>query len=114
MNISNYKKAHILDVKKWLEEELELTAYQKEKLYDSQYGNGILQNTSFSFFKWQPQKSKNVFWRLTAIFVLPYMLLLFIGMPIKYLFTGNSYYGKKFINKFHTPWMTNCGLNHFI
>jgi hypothetical protein len=112
MKLSNYKRANRLTVKKWLVDELNLTPIQSEKLSDY-YANGILDNCRYEFFEWQPQKSKNLLWRLTAIIVIPYMIIMLLGMPIKYLITGNSYYGRKTMD-FHRKWMKNCGLNHFV
>ena len=97
---SNFKELHGYDVIDYIEKEFEsggteLTVYQKEVLrgaWSGEYGR-----LPFDAFVWRRDDDKkvNVLWRLSAIPLGLWLVLLFIFMPVKWLLTGNPYYSSK-------------------
>jgi hypothetical protein len=106
MKLSQLRKAWDSEVEQWLSESLDLTPYQKEKLRDRE----IVRFSEFYFYKMPEKKKINPLWRLTIVFYLPYVLLLIIFNPFKWLLTGQWGYGQKFLDKFHSKWVRKIGL----
>ena len=104
MRILNLKKAHDLDVQKWIFESIpELTAYQKQKIRD----NEIVRFAPFEFME-HTEKVNNIFLRLSIIFIIPVFILLMIGLPINFIITGSWGYNKRF--DWFAKWVRSCGL----
>ncbi len=105
MKITDLERASEWDLKKWLEEELQLTPYQKNKLAD-----GDLIRMSPFYFCQRPKKEKaSLLWRLSIIFFVVYYILAILFSPIKWIFTGKLGYGRNFIDNFHSKWVRKIG-----
>jgi hypothetical protein len=105
MKISNLKRAHDLEVQKWMEDNLNLNPYQKEKLRNDE----IVRFAPYYFYKIEKSKTSFI-WRLTLPLFVPYWIILFIGLPFNFLITGKWGYGRGFIDKFHSKWVRKLGL----
>lgn len=105
MKLSYLKQASDYEVEKWLEESLDLTQYQKEKLFN----NEIVRFAPFYFYK-VIEKQTNFWWRLTILIYPIYWILLFSYLPINWIFTGKWGYARKFIDNFHSKWTNKLGL----
>jgi len=104
MKIYNLKKVWDSDVEKWIEESIpELTAYQKEKIE----ANEIVRFAPFYFME-PTKKVKNIWLRLSAIFLLPIFILLLVGLPFNFLFTGVWGYAENM--RWYGRWVSACGL----
>lgn len=106
MKFSNLKQAFDLDVYKWLEEELQLTPYQKERLRNEE----LIRFSPYFFYEKEDKKRISFLWRITIVFYFPYFILLCIFAPLKWVCTGNRYYGRKFMDTFHNKWVRKIGL----
>ena len=74
MNISNLKRASHYDVRKWLENKLELTTRQKEKLYCD--GDELLRFSKYHFYE-RTEKQTNLLWRITILIYPIYLSIIF-------------------------------------
>ncbi|AMR34175.1 hypothetical protein A0256_23340 [Mucilaginibacter sp. PAMC 26640] len=101
---SNLRKASHFEVQDWLIKELELTPYQKSKLYDKE----IVRFSPFDFFKYK-RKTKSLLWRFTLPIYPVIWVLLVISSPIVYLITGRWGYETRYIQWFRN-WAYNLGL----
>lgn len=101
---SNLKKVSYFEFRDHIKEKIELTPYQKEKL------NDMLDYSGYYIYKNNNDKKSNILWRITIVFVLPYILFMYIFLPIKYIITGEWGYGHKFLDNFHNPWFKKIGL----
>ena len=105
MKLTNLEPAWDSEVESWLIEKLEMTPYQKSKLIDSE----LVRKAPFKFYK-RPKKDKiSVWWRLTLPLFPVYIVLLFLTLPIKFMFTGKWTYGQKFYDNFHAKWIRKLG-----
>ena len=89
MRFSSLKKASDFKVEDWLKKELELSSYQISKLHQHE----IVRFSPFEFYV-RRDKTKNPWIRLTIVIFPIVWILLFIGLPINYLFTGRWGYSK--------------------
>ena len=107
MNITKLKPADNYEVQQWIEKNIvELTAYQKQKITESE----MIRFSHFYFYK-KRQKEKVFFlWRLTILFFPIYIILVYLSIPIKFLFTGKWGLGSSFINNVHSKWTNKIGL----
>lgn len=105
MRLSYLKEANSLEVNKWLEESLQLTDYQKEKLREDE----VVRFSQFYFYKQAKGKSSPI-WRLTLPFYVVYWIAAVVMLPFNFIITGKWGYGRSFIDKFHSPWMRKLGL----
>jgi hypothetical protein len=101
MKISYLERASDYEVRQWLEKELDLTPYQKQKLYDKE----IIRFSPFYFYRDSKNKKSSILWRLTILVFPIYYLLAFCFLPINFIFTGKWGYGRDFIDKFHSVWV---------
>ena len=106
MKLHYLKHSSDHDVNTWLEKCLELTPYQKEKLRLDE----VVRFAPFEFYEVPKQIKPSFIWRLTIIFFLIYLVLLFVGLPFNFLFTGKWGYGQKFFDNFHAKWMRKLNL----
>lgn len=106
MNFSNLKKASDFDVKKWLEEELKLTPYQKDLIYK----NELVRFAPFYFYETKQKEKISFLWRLTILLFPIYYLVALIGLPINMIITGKWGYGQDFLEKFHYSWLNKLKL----
>jgi len=106
MKLSYLERASDYEVRQWLESELDLTPYQKEKLYKSE----IIRLSNFYFYKIPKKEKVSILWRLSIIIYPFYFLLAISFLPIKFIFTGKWGYGRDFIDKFHSVWIRKIGL----
>jgi hypothetical protein len=103
MKIHRLQKATNQDVRNWIYEMVpDLTEYQKSEIrrYDLRFCLGL------EFFK--PRKRvNNIWWRLSGI-AFPFVwLIMFIGLPVNFLFTG--YWGYSKIEWFD-QWRNNLNI----
>lgn len=104
MSLHNYKKAQNHEVEKWLKDELNLTDYQKSKIYSDE----IVRFAPFEFMK-RRKRVSNIWFRLSII-VFPIILcLLYLSLPFKFILSGSWGYSRKSIQWFDI-WKTNIGL----
>ena len=112
---SNYKTLSGYDIIKYIDKELksrgtELGLFQKEVLRDAWAGEyGCL---PFEAFEWKAPEGKkiNILWRLSIIPLGIWIVLLFLFIPVKWVFTGKSHYGGGKIGKFTAGWIDKvCG-----
>lgn len=101
--LSNLERARDHEVEKWLEEELELTPYQKERMRN----NESVRLSFIYFYKNKPTKNPSLIWRLTIIPFFLYYVIAFCFLPINYLITAKWGYSRNFIDKFHSKWVDN-------
>lgn len=106
MKISYLIRASDYEVREWLEKELDLIPYQKEKLNN----NEIIRFSNLYFYKIPKKEKVSRLWRLTILFFPIYYLLAFCFLPINFIFTGKWGYGRNFIDKFHSVWVRKIGL----
>ncbi len=107
---SNYKTLSGYDVIKYIDKELksrgtELGLFQKEVLRDAWAGEyGRLPFEAFERKK--PEEKKiNILWRLSIIPLGVWMALLFLFIPVKWIFTGKPYYDKGEISLITISWI---------
>ena len=103
--LSNLKKATDYEVQQWLVKSLDLTPYQKEKLYSLE----IVRFSEFEFFKLKPKVKFHPIWRFTIIFYLLFIILLFVFLPFTFFITGRWGYGKKYLSVYEN-WSRRLGL----
>jgi hypothetical protein len=106
MKISHLERASDYEVHRWLEKELDLTPYQKEKLYNSE----IVRFSNLYFYRIPKKEKVSILWRLTILVFPIYYLLAFCFLPINFIFKGKWGYGRDFIDKFHSVWVRKIGL----
>lgn len=103
MKLHRYEKASDYEVQAWLEKNLDLTPYQKEKIYNSE----LIRFAPFEFYKRRKEKTSPI-WRLSIIPWIPYIIILFTFLPFNWIFTGHWGYGDKLYN-FHSKWRNKIG-----
>ena len=106
MKLTRLTPADGFEVRKWLEDTLDLTVYQKERLID----DDLIRQSPFYFYKKREKPKINLWWRLTIIFIPAYYLILLCLLPFNFLFTGQWGYGKKFYDTIHASWMNKLNL----
>lgn len=101
MNLHNLQKVPDYKVKKWIEESIrELTPYQIQKMFDDE----IVRFSPFEFY--EERKVVSNFWIRLTIVLIPFVwLILFIGLPFKFIATGQWGYSKKMIN-WYDKWVS--------
>lgn len=104
MSLRNYKKASDYKVRKWLEEEIpDITYQQKMKIYE----NEMIRFAPFEFMK-RRTYVKSFWCRLTIVFVPFVLIVLLIGLPFKFIISGEWGYGSKNIACLD-EWITKIG-----
>jgi len=98
MKLTNLEEASERDVRKWLEESLQLSDYQKEKLRIDE----IIRFAPYEFYERKMEKI-SLWWRFTLPFVPIYIVLAYLAVLIKLLVTGEQGLGRRF-EKFHRGW----------
>ena len=106
MKLSKLKQVREHEIEDWLVDSLELTDYQRQKIRDE----GIIRFSEYYFYKQRKEKKPSFLWRLTIVLYPLYIILLFLFLPIRYVFSGKTYYGQKFLNDFHYPWINKLNL----
>lgn len=105
MKLHNLKKVSDYEVQNWLEKSIpELTAYQKQKIRDTE----IVRFSHLEFFK-RRERVKSIWWRLSLIIFPIFWVIIFISLPINFLFTGSWGYSHKRIGWVET-WMHKMGI----
>ena len=105
MKLHRLKRASDFKVRDWLIKELELTDYQKDKMYRKE----ILR---FAPFYWYEQRQKENISFLCRLSMIPFFivwLILFIWLPVNFLFVGKWGYGDKIFNIL-SKWQNCIGL----
>lgn len=102
MNYHNYEQASDRDVINWLEESLNLTSAQKQKLYNETY-----RYSPFRFFK-KRKRVKNLVVRFSVVLIPIVFLVIFISLPFNYLVTGRWGYSYDKI-KWYDSWINSVG-----
>lgn len=109
MKLSNLKKIDYYEVEQYLTEQLQLTAYQKQRMRD----HDVLRTSPFYFYK--REKHVPVKWhiRLTLPIYCLFILLLIICLPLKFLITGQWRYSNKRFQKFMVEWSKRLKVDSF-
>lgn len=106
MKFTNLEKAPDYEVEQWLINSIpELTAYQKEYIKREE----IVRFSNLTFMKYT-KKIENPFIRLTVVFIPIVVVILLLGLPINFLFTGSWGYNSLKFQKLYNTWTTSCGL----
>lgn len=105
MKLSRLRRASDIEVNQWLDKELELTPYQREKLRNRQ----ITRLGKYYFYEYEKKMGTNILWRLSIIPFIVYAILITCFLPIYFIISGNWGYGRKFMDKFHAPWVRKIG-----
>ncbi len=89
MNFLGYKRVHAKDVAEELNERMEFSGYQRQKLEKA------LERFPYTFVQ-SPEKRKksHPLFRLTLVFYPLFWLLLVFLMPVKWACSGNAYYNE--------------------
>ena len=103
--LHRYEEAENYEIDKWLTESLELTPHQQDILRTEE----IVRFSKFIFLKRRVQKKPNLFWRLSSVLYIIFNILLFIGLPFTYLFTGSIGYNMSFYDKYISVWRNKIG-----
>lgn len=106
MNLHRYKRAENYEVEDWLAKSLELTPYQKDILKR----NELLRYSSYKFVKDRNSNKPNILWRLSSVAFFLFYILLFLGLPFTYLFTGELGYSLNFYDKYISKWRNKIGV----
>lgn len=104
------------DVIKYINETLEehyvpLTKEQKYFLREDWYH---CNNMPFFAYDWAHEKEvkNNILWRLSVVFFIPWVVLMLLFIPFKWVFTGKSFYHidpkKKTISSITIKWYQKC------
>ena len=102
MALHNLKKTPDYKVREWLEKSIpELTPYQKERIRNDE----IIRWAPFDFYE-RRKPVKSIWWRLSIIAVAFFWVVLFVGLPLNFIVTGNWGYNK--LNWFDT-WLNKIG-----
>ena len=105
MKLHRLKKTSDYKVKEWLEKELQLTPYQKSKLYQEE----IIRLAPFYFYEKRQKEKVSIIWRFTIILFLIYLLILTVGLPFTFFINGKWGYGDKLFD-FHSKWTNKLNL----
>ncbi len=106
MKLINLKNVPDYKVQKWLENSIrELTPFQKEWMRNDE----IVRSAPFDFYE-RGKRTKNPIVRISIVPYLIVGLLLFIGLPFNFLFTGNWGYKSKSL-KWFTKWSNALSIN---
>ncbi len=106
MKLHRLKPASDHDIRKWLEEELQLSPYQKSRLR----GSDMIRSSPFYFYEPRRNERVSALWRFTIIPYLIYWVILFCGLPFTFLVRGDWGYGRKFYDNFHARWTEKLNL----
>lgn len=109
MEFHNLQKVWHTDIARWLEDELELTQAQKEKLRGPDYEYDMIRFSEFKFYREKEVRKTNIIFRATAPLFAVYWVILFLSMPIKWLITGSSRYKSENL-KFYHSWCDKLGI----
>ena len=105
MNIFNYEKMGRYEFFEWMIKSVpDITPSQREKIRDLVF----LQCLSFVPVK-RAEKVGNFWLRLSAIFILPTMVILLCGIPFNFIITGRWGYSIKYVG-WYGKWVRKCGL----
>lgn len=97
-------KAPDYQVREWIEEEFTLTSDQKRVARNKE----SIRFSPFEFYTRRP-RIKNIFIRFTVILMPIVWGILFVGLPFKFIISGQWGYGNKFM-RFFDSWRSNIGL----
>ena len=86
MNLYRYEIVGNHEVRKELENKLQLTDYQKGVI------DMVIDDLPFRFVKMETYNKSNPFFRLTLPLFFITWLVIFCSMPFKYLVTGDCFY----------------------
>jgi len=106
MKITRLRKTPDHKIEEWLATKLQLTPYQKECMLK----HGYVRSAPFYFYEAPPKVKTVLWWRITIIPFLIYIVLLICFGPVKWIFTGKWGYGQSFIDKYYSPWEQKLGL----
>lgn len=89
MNLLRYKKVEMYEFRKILDQYIGLTEYQKEELLRIDW-------FPFTVIRYEKPEPVKPLWRLTILFYWLFLLaMLALVIPVKWLFTGKSYFSEK-------------------
>ncbi len=106
MKLSRLIEVDRYELENWLAEELNLTQYQKDKLHRDE----IFRFSDFYFYKEKPEINTSLLFRLTIIFIIPFIVLMFVILPILWIFTGKWGYPERWLRVFFYNWIYKLGL----
>lgn len=106
MTLSKLEKASDIEVNKWLDESLNLTPYQKEKLRSDE----IVRFSPLYFYKQRQKEKVKLLWRISILLYPIYIIVLYIFLPFNFVINGKWGYNRKFLDKFHYPWLNKINL----
>lgn len=101
MKLHQLQRTSDYKVREWMVKELELTPYQKNKLYQHE----TIRFAPFYFYERRQKEKVSILWRFTIMPFLICTLILFIGLPFTFLVTGKWGYSQKVYDNFYGKWM---------
>lgn len=106
MNLLRYKKVEMYEFRKILDKYIGLTEYQKEKLLGIDW-------FPFTVIRYEKPEPVKPLWRLTILFYWLFLLvMLALVIPVKWLFTGKSYFSEKnWTYRVYAFWTKKLGLS---
>ena len=105
MILSNLKRVDSFETRSWVESIVpELTPYQKSHLSDID----SVRFTGYYLYKEREKVKGNFFIRATVVFVPIVWLILLMGFPINFVFTGSWGYSKI---EWFLKWANKLGIN---
>lgn len=103
MGLINLKQVPDYRVKEWLMKSIrDLTPFQKEWIINDE----IIRFAPFKFYE-RKKKVKNIYVRLSIIFIPIPFIVLFLGLPFNFIITGSWGYNR--IDWF-SDWLHACGI----
>jgi hypothetical protein len=104
---SRLTKASDYEVSDWIKKEFELSNQQIYRAYDRE----SVRFSNLEFYKRKQKENSSLLWRLTLPLFGLYWVLLFIGLPISFIITGEWGYNQKFLDNFHYRWCEKLNVN---
>lgn len=107
MKLSKLEPAHDIHVERYLIEKLQLNKYQAECMKNSE----IIRFSKYKFYQEAERKKVSFLWRLTIFLFIIYLPCLNLFAAFKWMATGSSTLGRKYLDGFHYKWVRKIGLS---
>ena len=106
---SRLRQASECEIINWFEKTIvELSAYQKERLHDDEK---FRIGPFFFYCAKNDRKPVTFLWRLTYLIFLVYLIMMWVILPVFFLFTGKWIYPQWVLDKIHYPWCRKLNLD---
>ena len=110
MKSARYKEVSSVEINKWLCDNIpELSEYQKQYIRGDSY-TSLAVESPFIYYRFTTKTKVSIIWRLTAILIPLFVLLLVTLSPIKFILTGEFGYSRTLYSKVYQGWCRRAGL----